>query len=454
MRISKSTDEVRPHGPSQPKREKLEKQNQKKPKEHFRFLSYPLLRNMGRRLRGAALRAKKRSTLAAQEIVETAAKETETQQVTSKKDEELFVLDTTAVLPSKKQEERKEKKKRKYTASAKEEAQINKLIGTHSAEKLVELAKTNTSKRAKIKKAVNPTFDLWGDEGDGQSPNKKRSSQSETKPGIGPSLAGTKPDHSQTSTARALPAPKSKKVSVDIAESGQSYNPDKVQHKKVIENAFNVERKRHVAEEIKNAPISKGMSDETKAYLLGDSDSDESDLEDESDTAPSEKRPMEKKKEKLTRAQRNRQKRIREEMKQIAEQKREKKFQKSVGEAKTISKQLRKLEAKQRERNEKLRKLKEDSERTKGKDVYQQMANEIPIDAPTYPVALTSELKSGSLRTIKPKGSLVTDRMASFQDRDMAAKKQTKRKRRVQGKRRKLKLKVRGKGYAEGGILG
>ena len=82
------------------------------------------------------------------------------------------------------------------------------------------------------------------------------------------------------------------------------------------------------------------------------------------------------------------------------------------------------------------------------------MANEIPIDAPTYPVALTSELKSGSLRTIKPKGSLVTDRMASFQDRDMAAKKQTKRKRRAQGKRRKLKLKVRGKGYAEGGILG
>ena len=163
---------------------------------------------------------------------------------------------------------------------------------------------------------------------------------------------------------------------------------------------------------------------------------------------------MEKKKEKLTRAQRNRQKRIREELKQIAEQKREKKFQKSVGEAKTISKQLRKLEAKQRERNEKLRKLKEDSERTKGKDVYQQMANEIPIDAPTYPVALTSELKSGSLRTIKPKGSLVTDRMASFQDRDMAAKKQTKRKRRAQGKRRKLKLKVRGKGYAEGGILG
>jgi nucleolar protein 53 len=70
---------------------------------------------------------------------------------------------------------------------------------------------------------------------------------------------------------------------------------------------------------------------------------------------------------------------------------------------------------------------------------------------------LSSELKSGSLRTIRPKGSLVTDRMASFLDRDMAPKKQLKRKQRVQGKLRKSKIKVRGKGFEaskEGHILG
>lgn len=415
---------------------------------------------MGRRLRGAALRAKKRSTLAAQELVETTAKETETQQVSSKKDEELFVLDTTAVLPSKIQQEKKEKRKRKYTNSEKEQEQIKKMVDTHSAERLEELAKTDTAKRAKIKKAVNPTFDLWGDE-DGNKSNKakkaKKSIQVEINPGIGSCLAGTKPDHSQILPTRALPPQKSKSLSVDVAESGQSYNPDKVQHKKVIENAFNVEKKRQVAEELRRAPISSGMSEETKKYLVGDSDTDDSDSDEEGgdDTQLSEKRPIEKKKEKLTRAQRNRQKRVRGELKQIAEQKRDKKFQKSVGEAKTISKQLRKQEAEQREKNEYLRKIKEESERTKGKDVYQQMSNEKPIHAPTYPVALASELKSGSLRTLRPKGSLVTDRMASFQDRDMAPKKQTNKKRRVQGKRRKSKIKVRGgKAYAEGGILG
>ena len=233
-------------------------------------------------------------------------------------------------------------------------------------------------------------------------------------------------------------------MSVDVAESGQSYNPDKVQHKKVIENALNVEKKRRVAEELRRAPVSSGMSEETKKYLVGDSDTDESDSDEDDGTQLSEKRPIEKKKEKMTRAQRNRQKRIRGELKQLAEQKREKKFQKSVGEAKTISKQLRKLEAEQKEKNETLRKLKEESERTKGKDVYQQMSNDVPIYAPTYPVALTSELKSGSLRTLKPKGSLVTDRMASFQDRDMAPKKQINKKRRIQGKKRRSKIKVRG----------
>jgi nucleolar protein 53 len=411
---------------------------------------------MGRRLQGAKLRSKKRGQVEAQETLEKTAKKAETQEVVNQTNDDLFVLDTTAVLPSKKQLEKKEKTKRKYTNSAKEEAQIKKLVDTHPTEKLEELAKTVTAKRAKINKAVDPTFDLWGDEV-AQSSQPKKKKNAAIHPGIGSTMAGTKPEHGPTTfSTPALPPPESKKISVDVAESGQSYNPDKVQHQQVIENAVKVEQKRQTAEELKRAPISKGMSEETKAYLLGDSDTDDdSEPEEENDAA--EKTPMEKKKEKMTRAQRNRQKRIRGEQKEILERKRQKKFQNSVGESKTISKKLRKEEAAQREKVEKLKKLKEESERTKGKNLYQQLAEENPIHAPTYPVALSSELKSGSLRTIRPKGSLVTDRMASFLDRDMAPKKALKRKQRVQGKRRKSKIKIRGKGFEaskEGDILG
>lgn len=385
--------------------------------------------------------------------MDTAAKETETQHISKQENDELFVLDTTAVLPSKKQIEKKEKKKRKLTKSAKEEEQIKKLLETHSVEKLEEIAKTNTAKRARIRKDVDPAFDLWGDEK--KAEEKKKSNAPTVNPAIGSSLAGTRPDHKKTKfSTPALPPPSTKKINLEVAESGQSYNPDKVHHEKVIESALEVEERRQKAIELNQAPISQGMSKETRAYLVGDSDTES---ESEEDNETDEKLSIQKKKEKLTRAQRNKQKRLRKEQKEIEQRKREKKLQKSVGEAKHISKLLRKEEADQREKAEALKKIKEESERTKGKKVYQQLAIENPIAAPTYPVALPSELKSGSLRTIKPKGSLITDRMASFLDRDMAPKKQLKLRKRVQGKRRQQKLKVRGKGFEatnEGGIMG
>ena len=129
-------------------------------------------------------------------------------------------------------------------------------------------------------------------------------------PGIGPSLAGTKPAHKPSNySVPSLPAPTTKKVSVDVAESGQSYNPDRIQHKKVIKKAVQVEEKRQRAEEQNAAPISQGMSEETKAYLLDDSDLEDYAESDDEETKA--KRPIEKKKEKLTKAQRNRLKRIR-----------------------------------------------------------------------------------------------------------------------------------------------
>jgi nucleolar protein 53 len=74
--------------------------------------------------------------------------------------------------------------------------------------------------------------------------------------------------------------------------------------------------------------------------------------------------------------------------------------------------------------------------------VFQHVSEKNPLHAPTLPVALSDDL-SGALRTMKPKGSLLTDRMESFRDRNMTTKKLVgDRKRIVQGnKRRKLKVK-------------
>jgi nucleolar protein 53 len=420
---------------------------------------------MGKRVRGAKLRSKKRGAEFEKEIVETQAVQAEEGAVTEKADEELFVLDTTAVVPSKKQLAKKEKKeKREKTVSAKEQSQIQKLVETHSAKQLEAMAKQTsiTAKRApktiKMKKS-RPTFDIWVDEED-TNPKKRKASAivvSSGPHGIVPST------HVKIGTTRALPAqaPKNKAkmpVNVDLAKSGQSYNPDGKDHKKAIEEALKVETKREKAEREAKESASQGMSEETKALLLGDTDSeDEEDSDDEDkDSGDETKVAPEKRPEKMTRAQRNKQKRIRAEQWEIQERKRQKRLQHELRGVKAAGRKLKKEEEERRAAKEKMEQLKLEGERSKGKDIYLQLADENPRYAPTYPVALPGELKSGaSLRTIKPKGSLVTDRMVSLMDRDMTAKKQLKLKKRVEGKRRKLK--VRGKGYRdtkEGDILG
>jgi nucleolar protein 53 len=436
---------------------------------------------MGRKLQGAALRAKKRATVAAKEMEDTTAVVAETIHVTSKSDDQLFVLDTTAILPSKKKQQQLDKaslkiqkEKKKGTPSAKEQAQIEKLRDTHAPESLQALVKQGqlrTTKRAR-KGVVRPNFDLWGaapaqdDQQQQQQPLAKKLKPAPTTvgstnaiPGIGMSLAGIRPDNFKQKTLMALqPTYQKGVVRIDVAKGGQSYNPDPESHSKIMQDAFQVEMKRKKAEEYRSAPVSAGMSEETKALLLGDS-SDEEDSGDEKDKEDGDDNdgPVGKKKDKLTRAQRNKQKRVREEQREIDERKRNKKIQGQVGEAKTLGKKLRKELIEKQKQKEELDILKEARMRVKGKNVFTHLGDENPIYAPTLPVALPSELRKrgGSLRTMKPKGSLLTDRLTSLMDRDMAPKKALKRKMRVQGKRRKVK--VRGKGFdtsKEGAILG
>ena len=455
---------------------------------------------MGRRLRGAALRAKKRSQQAAQEMLDKAGTEAEEQVVTEQSNEELFVLDTTAVMPSKKQQDRKHDKKanhRHQKLSKTEEGQIQKLLETHKTQeklqKLVQLGQKR-SMRARRKGRVLPNFDLWDDDSKEES-GRQGSDERDPKrqkvrvdPGVGGSLAGITPMHIQklpsklqanspsnkasaTTSSKPVSKPPKSTVSVDVAHSGQSYNPDAVQHQIVMKEAVQVELKRQQAEKQKDAPISAGMSEETRALLVGDSDTsdDESNDSNASDDEESgntgDQKVILKKSEKMTRAQRNKQKRLRAEKFELEQRKRQKKIQNAVAEAKTIAKRLRKEEQEAQQKKLELQKLKDKTKnaRVKGKNVIQQLANENPLEAPTLPVALPSELRNGSggggasLRTIKAKGSLITDRMTSLMDRGLATKKQLKKRKRVEGKRRKAKVRVHGKGHdtsKESGILG
>lgn len=414
------------------------------------------------------MRAKKRSTDTAKEMVDTTAVVAETIHVTSKSDDQLFVLDTTAVLPAKKQIVKKEKSKKKGTPSAKEQAQILKLRETHAPEKLQQLVQQGLQQKSKRtrKGAVKASFDLWGgaaeDEAQPLAKKPKAAPTTTAVPGIGSSLAGIRAEYPKQKALVALqPIHKKGVVKIDLAKGGQSYNPDPESHSKIMLDAFQVEVKRKKAEALRAAPISAGMSEETRALLLGDSSDDDSDDEkkdgEDGDDSDDDDGPMERKNEKLTRAQRNKQKRVREEQKEIDERKRHKKIQGQVGEAKTLTKKLRKELAEKQLQKEELEKLKEAKIRVKGKNVFTHLGDENPIHAPTLPVALPSDLRKrgGSLRTMKPKGSLLTDRMTSLMDRDMAPKKALKRRRKVEGKRRKVK--VRGKGFdtsKEGAILG
>jgi len=413
---------------------------------------------MGKRLRGAKLRSKKRGTDAEREIVETKAVEAEVAEVVQKADDELFVIDTTAVVQSKKQLQKKEKKALRN--STKESEQIQKLVQTHSAQKLQQMAKRTSiaqkraPKRIKLRQS-RPSKDLWADEDEDEDDDTNEKIQQKIHNGIVPS------SHVKIGTSRAL-LPQAAKfnkeivpTTVDVAKSGQSYNPDRNEHQKSILEALQIETKRQKAVTEAKSSASQGLKPETRALLLGDTDSeDESDSENSNSEESTTNATIQKRPEKMTRAQRNKQKRVRAELHAIAERKRQKQYEHELRGVKAAKRKLLQEEALQKEEKEKLALLKKESERAKGKDVYLQLAEENPKYAPTYPVALPHEI-SGSLRTIKPKGSLVTDRMVSLMDRGMTAKKQLKLKMRVEGKRRKVK--VRGKAKwktGEGDILG
>lgn len=369
------------------------------------------------------MRAKKRAREAQLEIVDNTAHEVATSHVTGKPNQELFTLDTTAALVPK---ELAPASKRQTRKSRVAEDKVQALLEKHDPATLQKMATrkpTNNKRKA--------AFDLWEQQEEVPAADKVTR------------MKGIAPPHLHTKAARAPRKQRQTAVAVDVAQSGQSYHPDRQQHQNVIGEALALELRRKEAQDYKDAPISMGMSEETRALLMGDHDDESSTSEEEEEVETTV--VLHKQKQKLTRAQRNRQKRIRAQEKEMQERKLAKKRLNAIGQAKTLSKELAKQEALQKERKAQLASLKKEQTRTLGKGFLQHVSLKNPLNAPTLPVALTDEI-SGTLRTMKPKGSLLTDRMESFKDRNMAPMKHVgDRKRIVQGnKRRKLKVKAKG----------
>ncbi len=430
---------------------------------------------MGKK-RGAVVRAKKRADEAAAELLEQTIDNQEIAHFEEKEDSELFVIDNTpkgatVSAAAEKKNKRKQspllnlKQSKKNRISENEERQINKILSTHSTDTVLSLAKAEeqrmmTRKRSKrIAGNAKTNFDLWGN---GDDVNEKDTKLIPVKSGIA-AAAGTAAIEFKAVTKTSLrmdiqqPAEFSKKqlkfralgkekarktIKIDLAQPGQSYRPDKEQHQDVIGEALSIELRRKEAEDYVETPIGGGgMSADTLALLVGSSDEGSSDEEDdEYDADITSTIPPMKRKEKLTRSQRNKQKRVKALQVSIEERKRVKKLLNSVQDAKKISKEIRKEEFERVTKRKEINALKEEEKaKPLGINIIEKLSKLDPINAPALPVALTEELKDGTLRTVKPKGNLLTDRLESMISRKMANRKTTDIKRMAQGKKRRMK---------------
>ena len=135
-----------------------------------------------------------------------------------------------------------------------------------------------------------------------------------------------------------------------------------------------------------------------------------------------------------------------------------KQFLHQANEVHIHNKSIKKLEKEHIKRQTEISKLKKEKKSIPlGKDVWTTLSSIDPIRAPALPVALSTELQGGDgtskssggggLRTVIPKGSLVTDRLESMVARNMISKKKLNGRRVVQGKRRMKRVGEKGTEY-------
>lgn len=231
-------------------------------------------------------------------------------------------------------------------------------------------------------------------------------------------------------TKHLIPIAK-KKVAIDTSLTpGQSYHPDPVQHKQLLQTAIQIEVARHQALERTNKPISNGLSAETRAILMKDDSEDDDDDNDDEDgdgnanTASSGSSmavgDIPKRLNKLTTAQRNKQKLRRQQEVILRKQKLTKQLL-NDGEIPKYQKDWKRQQQKSTQKQ--LQKIQQQQTKLEtnplGSKIEIVQAQTNPILAPTLPIALPQQVASASssLRTIQPKGSMITDRAYSLSSR-------------------------------------
>lgn len=329
--------------------------------------------------------AKTRKTAAAKRRRELrdALQEEQAEQVaqrTAVPDEQLFVVDRTGDASMNSTKRAKVETEHESRLSAQEQRQIDQLVSKHSVEALQKMAQPKAQR--KQRGARTPTnYDLWASEEAETTTNTNTSSH---RP-----VGGIKRDHvvpkHQAAQRRSLATP------VLLPAAGQSYQPDPKAHQQTLQQAFQVEERRHKAQKYLETPISQGLLPETRALLVG-SDDDNSDDDASIDGGPV--GPLPERTDKLTRAQRNKQKRLRVQRAIEDKARKNKKLLKQVGEIPRYKKELQKQQD-------------ETPQIKKEPKVYQPD----PLTVPTLPFALQS---AGSLRTVRPKGDLLGERLEAW----------------------------------------
>jgi len=382
--------------------------------------------------KGARLPKRTREIAESEHILSSSALE-------SKQDEDLFMIDV-------KGDEQVYKKRRRelntgVSSNGTDLKQKLKIASKQEEKKIQQLAKKKTTKAPTTKKNEKDTtkqqqpFDLWDDE----PINTKKiviQASSKKQAGIAPVVIQTnvlqpkvvtksKKNNKDEKNKYTEQNIKKKQTAVDVAHPGQSYKPDEEQHKEAVAQAVQIELKRDEIVKYKNTPISNGMSKETLDVLITNSDDDDDDESDneKDDTGMSNNNNntiLKKKKEKMTRAQRNTQKRHKHQMFLHAQNKKSRKYLKQFNIIHQISKDIDKHTSKLNERRERLEQIKKDKEKhlNSGTNVWRKVD---PLKVASFPVGLSDEVKkeSASLRSIIPKGSLLVDRAYSMSDRNM-----------------------------------
>lgn len=402
---------------------------------------------MGGKKRGSVRQRKRADEVAKELVLNTTSAG---QVVEGRADEELFLIDNEGNKHLGRQIRNEAQKRQKKREGLPEQLgrKVKKLLETHDgdAAKITAMAmegrKNLDVKELRRRRRIatkRTNFDLW--EESGQKGGALESSNINTA-----TLSNKQQRSREHAKKTARPT-----VAVELALPGQSYKPDLEHHQDAIGEALAIEIQRNEAREYNSTPLSSAAPTNDDDDNNNDSDSDSDSDEDDNDTtATSILDPTKKRFEKLTNAQRNKQKRVREEQIQAKERKRQRQMLHTFTEVKKISKEILVHEKERLERRTMVEQLKQEEQaKPLGTNVYHKSAKRDPIRVASLPVALTEELNRNvngdedgngskySLRTIKPKGSLLRERLDSMADRKMAYRKKFNKKKITQGKRRK-----------------